>query len=108
MAFSAVFAATRIISETIASLPLDVYERQGQSRIRLTDHPLAKLIKEPNGTQTDFVWKEYLQACITLHGNAYCHIERDAAARPIALHPIHPSKVQVKVCLLYTSDAADE
>ena len=97
MAFSAVFAATRIISETIASLPLDVYERQGQSRIRLTDHPLAKLIKEPNGTQTDFVWKEYLQACITLHGNAYCHIQRDAAARPIALHPIHPSKVQVKV-----------
>lgn len=97
MAFSAVFAATRILSETIASLPLDVYERQGQGRMRLTDHPLAKLLKEPNGTQTDFVWKEYLQACITLHGNAYCHIERDAAARPIALHPIHPSKVQVKV-----------
>ena len=97
MAFSAVFAATRIISETIASLPLGVYERQGQGRIRLTDHPLAKLLKEPNNTQTDFVWKEYMQACITLHGNAYCHIERDAAARPIALHPIHPNKVRVKV-----------
>lgn len=45
----AVFAATRLLSETIASLPLQVYERTSNGKRLATDHPIYYLLnQEPN------------------------------------------------------------
>jgi HK97 family phage portal protein len=97
MTLSAVYAAVRVISETVASLPLHVYEREGQGRRRLDEHPVALLLEKPNPYQTSFVWKQFLQASDSFHGNAYCIIERNAAGQPIKLTPVHPDKVAIKM-----------
>lgn len=97
MTLSAVYAAVRVISETVASLPLYVYEREGQGRRRLDQHPVAQLLEKPNSYQTSFVWKQYMQAADSFHGNSYSIIKRDPSGRPIELTPVHPDKVDIKL-----------
>ena len=51
---SAVYACVRILSETLASLPLILYRRRGDGgKERATDHPAYKLMHDrPNNFQT--------------------------------------------------------
>src|SRR5262249_27409371 len=50
---SAVFACVQIISETIATMPLVVYRREGDGKLPSSDHPVARLFsREPNSLQT--------------------------------------------------------
>ena len=44
LTFSAVYAAVRIISETIASIPLNVYKADGETRVKAIGHPIQKLL----------------------------------------------------------------
>lgn len=97
MQLSAVFAAVRVISETIASLPWDVKTTQNDIVRDAKDHPINKLIHEPNGMMTDFTLREVCQAHLCLHGNAFIAIKRDASGQAVRLIPVHPDRVQVKV-----------
>ena len=95
---SAVWASVRIISETLASIPVDVYYRDGETRRRASEHPVSKLLAHnPNKTSSSFTFRETLAANLCLHGNAYAIIVRDAAARPIELVSVHPNRVKIKV-----------
>ena len=68
---SAVYACVRLLAETVASLPLRVYERDGDTR-RAVDHPLNRLLGvTPNGEQTAFELREFQMTCLGLRGNAY-------------------------------------
>ena len=40
----AIFAAVNVISGTMASLPLHVYRRKGETRTRVRNSPLAKIL----------------------------------------------------------------
>lgn len=52
---SAVIAAISNISETIASLPLNLYKKEKNGSVLATNHPLFDLIKiAPNETMTPF------------------------------------------------------
>lgn len=96
--FSAVLACVRIISESIAQLPLILYRRVGDRRERATDHPLYRLLHDaPNPLMTSFEAREYLAVSVLLWGNGYALIDRAYDGTPIALWPIHPSQVVVKV-----------
>lgn len=98
LTFSAVYAAVRIISETIASIPLNVYVYDGETRTIAREHPIQKLLAEtPNSVSSSFTFREALAANLVLHGNAYAKIELNAAGRPISLIPLNPAKVEVKV-----------
>lgn len=97
MQLSAVFAAVRVISETIASLPWDVKTTQNDIVRDAKDHPINKLIHEPNAMMTDFTLREVCQAHLCLHGNAFIAIKRDASGQAVRLIPVHPDRVQVKV-----------
>ena len=98
LTFSAVYAAVRIISETIASIPLNVYIYDGETRTIAREHPIQKLLAEtPNSVSSSFTFREALAANLVLHGNAYAKIELNAAGRPISLIPLNPAKVEVKV-----------
>ena len=58
MATSAVYACVRVLSETIASLPLHVYRRTGQGKEKAMDHNLYYLLHdEPNPEMTSFVFR---------------------------------------------------
>lgn len=55
----AVFAATRLLSETVASLPIHVYERTSTGKRLATDHPVYSLLNsEPNPGMTSFTLQE--------------------------------------------------
>ena len=98
LTFSAVYAAVRIISETIASIPLNVYQADGETRVKAVGHPVQDLLaKAPNSVSSTFTFREAMAANLVLHGNAYAKIEMNAAGRPTALIPLNPMKVEVKV-----------
>lgn len=99
MTYSAVLACVRVLAETLASLPLIVYERQGNRKERARDFYLYPLLHDqPNPLLTSFEFRELLQVHLLLWGNAYCEIEYDAAGRIVALWPLLPWKMrEIKV-----------
>lgn len=97
MQLSAVFAAVRVISETMASLPWGVKQTTDGIIVEADAHPVNQLIHAPNQLMTDFTFRETCQAHLCLHGNAFIAIKRDAAGNPIRLIPIQPQRVAVKI-----------
>lgn len=96
--YTAVFAAIRIRSENIASLPKRVYRVNGGDLVSDEKHPAAVLIrKSPNNYMNTYSMWEYLNRCLDGWGNAYALIETDGRGRPKALHPVHPSEVMVQL-----------
>ncbi|MBB6144725.1 HK97 family phage portal protein [Silvibacterium bohemicum] len=86
-----VYACVRVLAESVASLPLKVYERQARGKHEAADHPLAYLLAvEPNEEMAAFTFWESLVGSLALTGNAYAQIQRDAGGRVIALWPLHP------------------
>lgn len=69
---SVVFACVKLISETVATLPLLVYRRKPNGRVVASDHPLYYLLHDsPNADQTAVEFWEELVAHIVLRGRAY-------------------------------------
>lgn len=94
--FSAVYSAVRVIAESVAVLPLQIFKRTNKGRDLLRDHPLYRLLHdEPNKYQTSYVHRETQTAFQCLWGNSYAKIIRDSLQRPAELDPIHPSLVYV-------------
>ncbi|WP_064577188.1 phage portal protein [Cupriavidus gilardii] len=94
---SAVYAATRIIAESMASLPISVYQRKGGKRSPVTQHNLVGLLHDaPNPNNTAFEFVEMGQAHLSLRGNAYSFIEGNGKGEIEGLYPQHPDKVTVR------------
>ena len=97
MQTSAVYACVRILAESVAGLPLHVYERTAnESKSTKPSHPLYRLLHdEPNREMTSFVFRETLMSHLLLWGNAYAQIIRDGRGFPIALYPLLPDRMAV-------------
>lgn len=94
---SAVWAAVRVISGTMATLPLPTYRYTDSGREHARSHPLYRLLHtRPNPETTAFNFRETMQAHLLLYGNAFAEIERNGAGLPVALWPIHPALVRVE------------
>ena len=75
---STVYACVRVIAETIASIPVHVYEQTDEGSKKALDHPLYKILyRQPNPEMTSFVFWETLMTHLLLWGNAYAQIVRD-------------------------------
>jgi HK97 family phage portal protein len=97
MTCSAVAACVRLLSETVAALPLHVYRDMGTSSGVSADHPVYNLIhSKPNDFQTSFTWLQQAITQVLLHGNFYAYIDRDSSGTPTALWPLHPQGVVVE------------
>lgn len=91
---STVFACVRLISETLASLPLVMYRTDGKMKEKAIDHPLYWLLKiEPNRLQSSFQWLESEQASLLLNGNSYSEIEYNRAGQIIGIWPLKTANV---------------
>lgn len=70
LTLSAVWACTRLISETIATLPLSMYERTSAGKRVASQHPLHMIIHDqPNSDTTASVHWESTVAAMLLRGN---------------------------------------
>jgi HK97 family phage portal protein len=94
-----VHACVRVRAESIGQLPLNVFERvqvNGVDGVEIAyENPIHDLLHHrPNPFMTSHTFRETMQACLDLFGNAYAVIERDNATRPIALWPRNPKKIK--------------
>jgi HK97 family phage portal protein len=96
MRLSSVFACVRIISEDVASLPLNVYEeREDNGRRKAKNNYLYPLLhKKPNNIMTSFTWREVMMAHLLLWGNHYSQVITDRTGKIAGLWPLHPARVQ--------------
>ena len=93
---SAVYACVRVIAETVASLPLHVYEATDAGSRKAGDHPLYRLLHdEPNTEMTSFVWREVMLSHLLLYGNSYCQILRSGRSGIMGLYPLLPDRMAV-------------
>ncbi|MFW8566160.1 phage portal protein [Orrella sp. 11846] len=93
---AAVWACVRLISQTISTLPLGLYERQGDGGRKLMgEHPLYRVIHDqPNADMTAVTFWEAVVSSMLLWGNAYIEIHR-SGGQVIGLSFLLPSRMQV-------------
>jgi len=64
---TAVYACVRIISESIASLPLALYRQRGRDKERALDHNLWPVLHDlANPEMTSMEWREYALSHVLL------------------------------------------
>jgi HK97 family phage portal protein len=95
---TAVYASVRILAETVASLPCEIFRRDGVNGKEVdTTHPLYDLLHDcPNEEQSAFTFWETMQGSIALWGNAYAERELNGKGETIGLWPIAPDRVNPK------------
>jgi HK97 family phage portal protein len=98
MQISAVWAAVRIISETLGSLPFNLYEKTANGRVVATNNPLQRVLTQrPNQYQTAVEFWESMALNLAISGNAYAIVTR-SAGNIVGLLPV--SSTQVETTLL--------
>lgn len=103
MTVSAFWGAVRLISETMASMPLECWDVTADadgnvSRKRNTRNGLWRVLNyQPNRYQTRQEFFETLTLSLAVHGNCYCAIQRSATGDVIGLLPIMAGQVTVEL-----------
>ena len=97
MQMTAVYACVRILSESIASLPVHLYQYESEGNTaKAVKHPLYRILHdEPNPEMTSFVFRETLMTHLLLWGNAYAQIIRNGKGEVIGLYPLMPNRMTV-------------
>lgn len=93
-------ACVRLLSETIASLPLNVYRRDGDRKEIARDHYLHKLLHDESHSalgMSAMTYREICQSHLCIYGNSYTAYERTRSGRVLFLQPVHPNNVEVEI-----------
>ena len=96
---SAVLACVRLLSESIAAMPTNLYRRLPAGGKEIADdQPLHEILAyQPNSWMTSFEFKELMQSWLLLWGNAYAHIKGSIRRGAVdELIPLHPSRMEVR------------
>lgn len=97
MRLSAVWACVRLLSESVSTLPLKIYERQADgSRKPATNHPAySVLCRRPNAEMTPSRFMLMVVASICLRGNAFVE-KKYIGQKLVSLVPLLPQNMVVK------------
>ena len=108
LTFSAVWAAMRLLSESVSTLPLGVYKKEVNGDNTELTNELSYLLKyQPNGYQNKISFFEKIMMDLLSNGNSFVRIERNNIGRPIELLPLNYNDVDVYFKdnkLYYSSD----
>ena len=92
--FVAVYACVRLLSETLASLPVDTLRNSGDSRLPV---PRPRWLSKPNMETGWFNFIEQTMASLLLDGNAYLFVTNtDNNGLPTDIDVAHPADVLPK------------
>lgn len=94
---TAVYACVRILAESLAALPLHLYQlTNDDGKRRVNDHPLSFLLHDaPNPEMTSFIFRETMMNHLLLWGNAYAQIIRNGQGQITGLYPLMPDRMDV-------------
>ena len=94
----AVFSCIRILGESLGQLPLILYRKEGNGKVRAVDHPLYSVLHDkPNSYQTSFEFRELGMNRLNLRGNYYSFINWVGTGKKRRVHELLPlTSVTVK------------
>lgn len=95
---SAVWACTKLIAETVASLPINVYKRDPKTGVRqiYVEHPLYRLFSgKVNRWQTRQEFIETLTYQLVLLGNNYSAVQRNSSGEIVSITPLMSEQMEV-------------
>ncbi len=94
---AAVFSCVKVLSETLASLPIHLYIQNGNMKEVDSKNSLHNLISsEPSSLYTSYTWRLTSMNHLTTWGNSFSIIHRnDFTGEAEWLEIIHPDKVKV-------------
>lgn len=97
LAVSALFACVRILSESVAQLPLPLFQRERNGdKTLLYGHPLYALLHDqPNSEHTACEFREKMQASLSMRGTAIAEIIPGASYPIGELIPLHPDHIRI-------------
>ena len=91
----AVYACVRLLADSIASLPVDVYRKNKGSTVRVPLETPPVLV-DPDPDINDFEFMQQVVTSLALRGNSFEYITSyDNLERPASRIPVHPDDVQV-------------
>lgn len=97
MKLSAVWACVRLISETISTMPLGIYERVGTGKRYAPNHPLNSILRDvPNPDSVASVFFESLVAAMLLRGNGRAE-KLMLGDRVVGLEFLHPDRLSKRL-----------
>ncbi|HGJ5856248.1 phage portal protein [Arsenophonus nasoniae] len=96
MQISTVWACVRLLSESISTLPLKIYQTQSDGTRRLAlDHPVYPLLcKQPNSEMTPSRFMLMIVASLCLRGNAFVE-KKYIGNKLVSLSPLLPQNMAV-------------
>lgn len=97
LAVSAVWACSSLLADTLAQLPVGVFQREGDERKPLPDHPVSPLLNGPvnDAMGRRGLWKA-TEFARQLRGNGYCQVERDSNGAVVGLWPLRADATHPK------------
>ena len=99
MQIATVYACVRLLAESVAGLPLHLYEytdEAEQNKQKAKEHPLYKILyRQPNEEMSSFTFRETMMTHLLLWGNAYAQIIRDGRNNVLGLYPLQPDQMEV-------------
>ena len=98
MQSTTVYACVRLLSETLAQLPLVIRKRTEDGSELARNHPMYSVLNaSPNPWMTSFTWRNTVQSHCVSWGNGYSYIIRDQKGRPVALLPLTPDRTYPQI-----------
>lgn len=92
---TAVLASIRILSNSVAMLPLPVYRRIKGGKVRGYSHPLYRLLQEQaNPEMTAFEMRRWLMQGAVGWGNGYGLLEWSRGGRLLNIWPMVPARTE--------------
>lgn len=94
MRLSAVFACLRVLSDPIATLPLDTFRRELGARLPYRPRPDYLNFGPSQGSKVEYLSSVMLS--LLTDGNAFVATPRNDMGEPVTLVPLDPSRVSVE------------
>lgn len=98
MQLSTVFACVRVLAESVASLPLHVYEKgEDGNQTRAEGTNLYHLLHDaPNPEMTSYTFRETEMVHLLLFGNSFAQVLRNGRGEVLGLYPLLPNHMTVE------------
>ena len=94
LAHTALFACLKVLGESVAALPLSLYQKTDEgSRMMEGDFRNTLASLEPSELYHSFDFRNTMMLHLGLHGNAYARIIRNGQNRPVELRILQPDQV---------------